>query len=125
MCKLGEKGDRQKAGRCKRQKGALHGRPSGCLLLRHARIDHIDGAHLGIGAIAVLLDLLVRYLNRRGVSHHLCWLLDKTVLLLAAIDCSLVLAIAACNAWEARPMVMRAHGPGAAVEVATSGTTRR
>lgn len=80
---------------------------------------------LGIGAIAVLLDLLVRYLNRRGVSHHLCWLLDKTVLLLAAIDCSLVLAIAACNAWEARPMVMRAHGPGAAVEVATSGTTRR
>lgn len=60
-----------------------------------------------LGATAAALDWLVRWIRRCEVSPGLCELLHRVTLLIAIIDCCLVVAFAAHHAWEARPNAMR------------------
>jgi len=68
---------------------------------------------LVLGAVAVALDWLVRWLRRKDCSNTLCGLLHRATLLIAAIDLAVAVAYAAAHAWEVRPAVLRpAQGQG-------------
>jgi len=46
---------------------------------------------VAVAIVAVCLDLVVRWLERRGISHELARLLHAATLVLAVLDISLVL----------------------------------
>lgn len=62
---------------------------------------------LVLGALAAFLDWVVRLMRRREFSPALCGLLHRLTLLIAAIDCFLILSYAAAHAWDARPPTLR------------------
>lgn len=75
-----------------------------------------------LGAIAAALDWLVRWMQRNEFSESLCRLLHHVTMLIAAIDCALIIAWAAAHAWDVRPRGLRTADYGLNTAVIWHGT---
>lgn len=64
---------------------------------------------IGVGCAAVLLDYIVRFLEKRGVSKSLCQLLTYLAMALVALDAALVVAWAVWEFVELLPAFQHLH----------------